>query len=188
MLPSYSAGAYSLNSPQDPHAARRRKRLHLCHAAIAATAILPVALIVRRVLIVVTVAGTSMEPWASDGDTVLAVRTNSHLIRVGAVVLARPPLSSWVWQAVARDDRSRASARFIIKRVGALPGAPPPGHLESRAYPGPTPRGHVFLVGDGPSSIDSRVFGPVPQRNIVGLVVARLPARSSTVRSVASSL
>lgn len=72
---------------------------------------------------------------------------------------ARPPA---VGDIVVTWDPA-VPTRHLVKRVGFIPGgeAPPDGAT--------VPPGSVYLLGDDPvSSRDSRVFGPVPTRLLVG--------------------
>lgn len=62
---------------------------------------------------------------------------------------------------VTRDPR--LPSRHLVKRVRFVPGgpAPPDGAI--------VPRGSVYLLGDDPvTSRDSREFGPVPTRLLIG--------------------
>ena len=72
---------------------------------------------------------------------------------------SRPPRPGDI--VVTRDPER--PTRHLVKRVGFVPGgARPPGGAE-------VPEGSVYLVGDDPSaSRDSREFGPVPARLLVG--------------------
>jgi len=64
---------------------------------------------------------------------------------------------------VARE--AEPPRRYFVKRVAFVPGeSPEPGGP-------PVPPGCVYLLGDNPEvSRDSRAFGPVPVRSLVGRV------------------
>jgi signal peptidase I len=104
---------------------------------------------------------------------------------------------------IAFEDPERAY-EVEIKRVVALPGDTiairagtvlVDGRRQREAYIGdrsggdfygPTivPAGHLFVLGDNRSrSVDSRFIGPVPARDLLGLVVARVwpPGRIGTL-------
>lgn len=127
------------------------------------------------------VRGSSMEPTYQDGQVVLVRRRtpfNSELHRNDVVLLQR--------------DRGEV----IIKRIFRLPGEEVPSGfpylLEGaqgvylRDYyehdwpkasgpdnaPYTVPAGYIVVLGDNlPVSLDSRFFGPVPVRDIIGTVV-----------------
>ena len=49
-----------------------------------------------------------------------------------------------------------------------------PGTTTARFGPEVVPKGDLFVMGDNRSnSLDSRVFGSIPERSVVGTVVAR---------------
>ncbi|MFI5913186.1 S26 family signal peptidase [Dactylosporangium sp. NPDC051541] len=120
---------------------------------IAASAAVAALAVVRLGFLRVRVAGPSMLPTYRPGARVLALRRGlGRPIRTGDVVVCRPPAGY-----------DRRFTPLLVKRVAAMAGETGPA---GRTVP---PR-HVFLLGDGPVSVDSRQFGPLP----LGLVVARV--------------
>lgn len=160
-----------------------------------------VALLVtaRHHLLVVTVNGFSMAPTYVDGDKLLVFRRRRRRrITKGDVVICRAPadyhrpllseqpadlkdlakafpkvaevdpetieMESWMTADVGR-------AGLLVKRVAALAGeAFPRGH-------GTVPEGHIFVLGDAPESFDSKAFGPIPEKEVVGVVIRNLLRR-----------
>lgn len=96
-----------------------------------------------------------MEPTLLPGDRLYLERPRkgSPPYRKGEVVVVTDP---------------ETSGRWLIKRIGASEGErPDPGTEAVHA-------GYVYLVGDNPArSRDSRAFGPVPIRSVVGRVRVR---------------
>jgi signal peptidase I len=95
----------------------------------------------------------SMEPGVHQGDRILADKTAYHRMapKKGDVVIFVYP-----------DDRSKK----FIKRIEALPGEVVTYADGTKA---PVPHGHVYVLGDNrENSIDSRQFGFIPLRDIVG--------------------
>ncbi len=92
----------------------------------------------------VEAVGDSMLPTLAAGDRLLVVRTlGGWLVRPGTLV-------------AVRDPRPEARDRVLLKRVRAVEG----NRLDVR--------------GDNPSaSTDSRTFGFVPRRAMVGVVLWR---------------
>ena len=104
----------------------------------------------RTALIVVTVVGSSMAPTLDDGDRVLVVRRWLRPVRRGDIVAARIDTIP-----LPRADERRPP--LVIKRAATVAGD------------------GVFLLGDnGAASDDSRVWGALPVREIVGVMVRRL--------------
>lgn len=81
---------------------------------------------------------------------------------------------------VCDDDDGSASATAVMRLVAT-----------AEVYR-VVPAGHVWLEGDNPRlSFDSRSYGPLPLRNLRGVVVARvrspLPSATTRLRDAASS-
>ena len=131
-------------------------------------------MLVRAIVMRVRVEGPSMEPALRDGDRVLVDSLTYHLRppERGEVVLARVP---------------SVPGGMVIKRVVALSGdgVCPAASGETCDCGGGVVISHVdanhyYLVGDNRGeSVDSRRFGPVERRRIVGRVWYRYwpPAR-----------
>ncbi len=113
----------------------------------------------------VIVDGHSMLPTLTPGERVIV--SNAYwlvgAVRDGDIVVVKDP----------------GSSGFIIKRVFRLAGERVPldkwpgfHHLEDGPYS--VPDGNIYVLGDNQTqSEDSRIFGPVPQKSIVGKVVIR---------------
>ncbi|HLW00312.1 MAG TPA: signal peptidase I [Ktedonobacterales bacterium] len=139
-----------------------------------------VLLLVRTCLLVITVQGQSMAPTLHHGDRVLAIRPlRQRWVQKGQVVLFRQSFSG-----EAPDDLPLS---LHIKRVVALAGEAYRSSIhpteysahvfqEEQAYLWQVPRDHIFVCGDNrEQSIDSRSWGPLPLRNVRGIVVKQLP-------------
>jgi signal peptidase I len=127
------------------------------YAVVALLTMVALLVLARFALLIVRVDGTSMTPTYGDGERVLAVRRwlAPGLKRDSVVVLRHPPHAP-----VAGPEGTRPP--MLVKRLVGLPGD------EN------IPDGHVFVLGDGPGSYDSKTFGPVPARLIVGRVLVAL--------------
>jgi len=132
------------------------------------------------------VRGQSMEPTYVNGQVVLVQRHNgfSHPLHRYDVVLLRhdrdvlikriyrlegEELTDTLYPYTARQARrSRVVDYYEQDPPIALPGGPPP-----RLF---VPKGYVVVLGDNiRNSEDSRAFGPVPVRDILGVVVNSPP-------------
>ncbi len=121
---------------------------------------------VRVWLVIVTVRGNSMLPTYRDGDVLLAVR--HWPLRSGRTVVFRTP--PW-----------GGGPPYRVKRLIAVAGEPTPGWVLA-AVPGvPVPPGRVVVRGDADGSEDSKHYGYVSTRHVIGVVAGRL--RSGPVRA-----
>ena len=119
------------------------------------------------------VAGSSMEPALANGDRIIVDlwTYQQRPPRPGEVVLFRGP---------------GPSEPVLIKRCAA----PPEPFRGARPAPGLWPgraevAGSFWAVGDNPEeSLDSRTFGPIPERRLLGRVVWRYwpPERAGSIR------
>jgi type IV secretory pathway protease TraF len=142
-------------------AARPVAGILLASAAGAAVAVLVGA----KLAFPVRVTSNSMAPYVSAGD--YGVAAYAQDIRRGDVIAFRFPFGA---------------PELAIKRAVALPGECAPPVAGGSGLGGrdtacdPVPLGSVFVLGDNiGASIDSRSFGPVPSREIVGKVVLVVP-------------
>lgn len=136
---------------------------------------------VGRVLVVVTVVGSSMVPALRRSDRVLALRFwPRSWIRRRQIVLVRGYGGAYGYKGLS------------IKRVIGLVGDRVVTHLDEvparyRAqcrseYDAEgrrvwiVPQGSVFLRADCPGGADSALWGPVPASQLAGRVVMKLPA------------
>ncbi|QYC44224.1 signal peptidase I [Nonomuraea coxensis DSM 45129] len=133
-----------------------------------------VVAVARRRLVVVQVSGQSMLPTYRPGDRVLVRRVAGAKLGRGQVAVFES----------AQEGRWRTGplpapkdARWLIKRVAALPGDPVPPEV-ARAVDAPegalVPGGRLVVIGDGSLSADSRHWGYLPADRVLGVVVRRL--------------
>lgn len=112
--------------------------------------------VVRFTFRAVTVVGSSMEPTLSDGDRLLVMSRRVRTPRLGDLVVFAHPVPG-------------AEPSLLVKRLVEI--CP----REEFAY---------FVVrGDAVESLDSRNFGPIDSRTLVGVVVARLNTPGCIYRS-----
>mgnify|MGYP006274933551 CR=1 FL=1 len=143
----------------------------------------------------VRVKSSSMRPSLSSGDRVIVDRRASFnaLERGDIIVFRIAPRAPGVEHRFRRDG---GDTMLMVKRVVALPGERIEAHagvvvtdntntLDEpylKGNPGSTEvpatdldDDEVFVLGDNRDhSVDSRVFGPVPRREIVGVVSWRV--------------
>lgn len=141
---------------------------------LALTALGAAAWRLRSRYVVITVRGTSMEPTYRPGDRVLVRRGVSGMAADDVVVVGEPdPVTGW--RGAAPLDGRVTGRGWYIKRVVALGGDRYPVEVGLR---GACPRGHVALLGDNVLSTDSRVHGPCPEGQVLGVVVRRMASVS----------
>lgn len=126
-----------------------------------------VLVVVRGTLFdVYRVPSGSMRPTLAEGDRIIV----NHLAYGLRVPFAARPLATWA--EPERGDvvvfRSPADGRTFVKRVMGLPG----DQIDVGGASVQVPAGHYFVLGDNRgASVDSRWFGCVDGRRIVGRVV-----------------
>jgi signal peptidase I len=137
-----------------------------------------------------TIPSESMHPTLQAGDRVLVNRLayRAHEIRRGdVIVFARPPGSPITGPDAPKDLIKRViglPGDIVATRDGAvwingrrltepyLPGGTPSTGLDDGVK---IPTGHVWVMGDNrTNSADSRVFGPLSERLVIGRAFARV--------------
>lgn len=109
----------------------------------------------RRRLILITVRGDSMAPAFRDGQRLL-VRRGGY--RTGEAVVFRPPLSR------VHD------VEWLVKRAVAVGGDPVPADLSEQTAVEVVPAGQLLVRSDAPDGLDSRQFGLIDNRDVLGVV------------------
>ena len=141
----------------------------------------------RLCLLIVTVTGQSMTPTFQEGERLLVWRRwPARWLRRGQVIVFHQGASA-----------SPELEGLQVKRIVALPGevftALPATirsamddqlleEAEQAEQSWQIPPGHVFVCGDNrEQSIDSRAWGPLPQRRVRGVVIMKLarPAQAT---------
>jgi signal peptidase I len=182
-------GNQETTTPGGRAAARRKRRRR---AVIEWVIVLIVALLVAvgmRTFVVQTffIPSGSMEPTLNVGDRILVDKLSYHLHAVhrgDIIVFARPP-----------GETLEPGVNDLVKRVIGLPGESisaqngqvyingkplaepwlPKGVVTDDFGPVKIPQGYYFVMGDNRGySSDSRVFGPISGKLIVGRVVMRI--------------
>jgi signal peptidase I len=173
---------------------RRRRRSGLEWIAIIAAALLA-ALLIKTFLVEAYVIPTgSMEPTIEPGDRVLVdkISYDLHAVHVGDIVVfhkppadLQPGIDVLIKRVIGLPGETLRSGPHGEILVDGRPLAQPWLTASARADPGPAicsinrtdcvgatlhlPRGEYFMMGDNRGdSEDSRYFGPVPGRLIIG--------------------
>ena len=131
-------------------------------AAVAAVLVVGGAAVtaIRRRYLVVTVRGSSMSPAYDDADRVLMRRIRSAGVPArGEVVVLRAP-----------GDTAKISP-LLVKRVAAVPGDEVPAEFRRVVAVPVVPPGTLLVRGDNNRSADSRSFGLVNSRLVVGTAI-----------------
>jgi signal peptidase I len=144
---------------------------------VVASLVFAVLFSARRTLLLVTVSGRSMEPQYFHGNRVLAARLGVFgPPRKGDVVVVRRPAA----YSAERGAGGAGADPHFIKNVVAAPGDPVPrtfggiggaggtGGPDSRDV---TPDRCFLVLGRHPASEDSKQWGYVHRREIVGKVL-----------------
>jgi signal peptidase I len=134
---------------------------------------------IRKSLVLVFVTGSSMEPTLKDGDRILVLRRHWRLTS-GQIVVIRNPLSKKRKRAGIPENDSI----WLVKRLAACPGDPiPVSVLPVAENLEAVPPGSVVVLGDSPSSADSREWGLFPIADVLGVALVRLPLRAVSRRT-----
>jgi len=149
--------------------------------------------LLRKSLCLVTVVGASMTPQLVHGDRVLVFRWYpTSRLRQDQVVVLTTSSKHYMKDSV--------HGTWYVKRIVAMGGetytqdtAPYPDAQideriqnkaqvdESGRWSWHVPPGNVFVCGDNRErSIDSRMWGPIPVDQIIGIVLFKLPGTSVT--------
>jgi signal peptidase I len=161
-------------TPTQPTPPRRRTGWYL----LGGTA-LAFALCHALVFTVCVVSGASMRPTLAPGERVLVLRILSDVQRGDLVVLKNPdsPDDLLVKRVVGLPSE-RLLARGGKLYVGDFQMEEPyalPGTTLGDLAPSQVPPGHYYVIGDNRAeSVDSRAFGAIDGRLLVGKVVLSL--------------
>jgi len=117
------------------------------------------ALWARARLRVVEVRGASMNPTYADGDRLLVRRGPA---RAGRPVVFRRP------------ERLGTDVDWLVKRAVATAGQPVPPPFDGTLGDRVVPAGRLLVLGDSPLSVDSRHFGYVAEKDVLGTPIRRL--------------
>jgi signal peptidase I len=165
-----------------PRPRSKRRRAIIEWAVILVVALLAALLLRTFVIQPYFIPSASMEPTLKDGDKVLVNKLSYdlHPIHRGDVIVFKKP-----------PDDTTPGIKDLIKRVIGLPGETIAGRngqiyingnllrepwlpkvdqdVTSTFAPVQIPAGEYFVMGDNRTdSSDSRVFGPIPKKLVVG--------------------
>lgn len=126
----------------------------------------------------VAIQGVSMEPTVADGDVALVSQLTdvARDVRRGDLVVFHDPAGTLALKRVVGLPGDRVSILDAVLTVNGRPVDEPYVDLSriDGLYVGETtvPARHVFVLGDNRGrSIDSRDYGPVDDRGVVGEVL-----------------
>lgn len=116
---------------------------------------------------VITVRGASMAPALADGDRLVGKRCGLARISSGDLVVFREPGFERRHRPALLTGASRDP--WVVKRAAAMPGEPVPEAVRP-AVAGAirVPDGMLVVLGDGSDSRDSRLWGFVAARHVLG--------------------
>jgi signal peptidase I len=168
---------------------RRRGRRALVEWAVIILVAVAAALLIKTfVLESYYIPSASMVPTLKVGNRILVDKLSYdlHAVHRGdIVVFARPPrdvaepgVNDLVKRVIGLPGErisSRGNQVLINGRVLAEPWLSKNEPLGRAIAPQVIPKGDYFVMGDNrPDSYDSRYFGPIPGRLIVGRVIAKV--------------
>ncbi len=144
-----------------------------------ATALAAVALCQALLFSVCVVSGGSMKPTLAPGERVLVYRLAAEFSRGDLVVVKNPDApDDLLVKRIVGLPREEVAARAGRLTVGEFVVSEPyvlPGTSVGDLPPSRVPEGHFFVLGDNRAeSVDSRAFGAVDRRLVVGKVVLSL--------------
>jgi signal peptidase I len=126
-----------------------------------------------------SMSGTAMEPTLGHGDPIVAREIGGSEVARGDVVVVEVPSQtpgesmSVVKRvvAVAGDEIDAAGGEILIDGRPADEPYLAPGTVTENITRQEIPARHVFVLGDNrTNSLDSRSYGPVPDRTVVAVV------------------
>ena len=135
-----------------------------------------------QVLLVTQAKGQNMFPAVKDGDLVIAYRLQREYV-TNDIVVCEIDGGQYIGRIVANSGDVVSigdSGNLLINNVtqGGEKVIYPTYAREPLTYPYKVPEGYVFLLGDYRTSAeDSRDFGPVPMKKVLGKVITILRRR-----------
>lgn len=144
-----------------------------------ATALTAAGLCQALLFSVCVVSGASMKPTLAPGERVLVYRLASEFSRGDLVVVKNPDApDDLLVKRIVGLPQEQVAARAGRLTVGEFAVPEPyvlPGTSVGDLPPSRVPEGHFFVLGDNRAeSVDSRAFGAVDRRLVVGKVVLSL--------------
>ncbi|HZN71738.1 MAG TPA: S26 family signal peptidase [Micromonosporaceae bacterium] len=145
--------------------------------------LLAIAVWLHRRYVLINVVGMSMQPAYHHGDRILVRRTQCSHVRRGQIVVFEylvdvPDCTADDVTPPAASEGSVRDRSWLLKRAIAVPGDPVPRDRIASLQNGSdlvVPPEHLVVLGDNPvASMDSRNFGYVPARRVLGVVVRRM--------------
>jgi len=128
---------------------------------------------------IMRVGSESMSPTIGTGDLVLVRHQSGPVARMSVVAVERPDTGTLLVKRAVAVGGDRFAIEDGVLVVNGTPVCEPsidPARLDG-VWIGPVtvPDGELFLLGDErEASVDSRVFGTVPDGNVRGVVVGRI--------------
>ena len=144
-----------------------------------------IALVRARVIQAFRIPSVSMAPTLAAGDRLFVDRTRDGRADAGDMIAYRYPLNpalKYVHRCVAVGGQTIEIRDRVVRVDGQVLEEPYVTHLDPHVRPGDedardnlplltVPRGQVFVMGDNRDNAnDSRYWGPVPTRNVLGRV------------------